>query len=319
MPTPLTASDFKLWNPTPEFIQKLNIALLYASQDANLNAMARMVADQHVGIIFNLPGNNIAGIDPKDKGETSFGKMANGEKVILWNPDSGIWVWDSNGSGKNYLNGIQSAADNLLHEMFHGLDPNEVTNHGIPDAQFENVAERIAVGIETAVNQWIGEPTRNNHLGTPINMDNPTIHTITTEDGAFQLTWIDMNGHVQYGPQVSYGELQALHFGKLPPPSPDDAPTYESGSGNPGDPPPIFGVNHEPHDGGFIDPDGGLYEDPGYGPFGGGFEDPLPNFAGADGSGHWVPHAANLWAPVAPHHDDGTVKLIGHLPALEAA
>jgi hypothetical protein len=76
----LTAADFKLYNASPEYIEKLNLALQYASQNADLMSILKMASDQHVAILFNPPNNTLDAIAQDDKGTTSFGQTASARR-----------------------------------------------------------------------------------------------------------------------------------------------------------------------------------------------------------------------------------------------
>jgi hypothetical protein len=205
----VTASDFKLMNSNPGFVAQVNQALQYAqTQDSRMTDVLRDAAKAGIAIMNNPVDNmNIAA---QDRGETLFGHLSDGTKVALWNPEAAILANDG-----GVVTGVQSPAQGLIHELVgHGMDPNQEQNRNIPDAQYDNASERVAVTIESVFAEWMGEPGRDNHGGQIVWVPNPTMHTITTEDGALQLVQIGANGKLEYGPQISYGtpewnEMQA--------------------------------------------------------------------------------------------------------------
>jgi len=67
--------------------------------------------------------------------------------VIYWDPSSGLVVDNSSGTPV----GVQSSAIGLIHEGGHATDPNIATDVNVSDAQYGNLAERYAVGVEDSV------------------------------------------------------------------------------------------------------------------------------------------------------------------------
>lgn len=198
-----TAADFKLLNANDHYVAALNLTLQYGATNPAVASEIQSMIDAHAIVMFNPPGNPL--VDPKDAGQTLFGHMPDGTPVILWNPDQAAVVWTTDPQGNRTITGIQSSAQGFFHELTHGIDPAQQDHAHEPDAQYDNMSERTAVTIESVIATEMGEPIRNNHAGSDAPVSNPTLHTITTEDGALQLTWMDSAGQQYYGPQVSIG------------------------------------------------------------------------------------------------------------------
>lgn len=195
---PVTAKDFKIYNGTPEFVRQLDQAFDYfRSKFPDADAGLRYMAENHIAIMNNPPGNKM--VDPRDAGQDLYGH-AGSEQIVMWNPATGILV--TNGGE---ITGIESAADGLAHEMWgHGLNPANDAMGKTPDSQYDFANERVAVGIENALNLLFSEPLRDNHDGTEVWTSDVTVHTQMGEDGELYLVRTDANGRDQYGPQIDY-------------------------------------------------------------------------------------------------------------------
>lgn len=206
---------------------------------------------------------------------------------MLWNPNSGLQVLNSD----KELIGIQSPATALVHEASHAIDPAVLSNLQDRIPQFRNLAEYLALQYEgmSAANQ--GEPSRSNHAGFDIRVENPTTHTGLGPSG--ETVWMQKkaDGTIEYGPKYDFRKIEPIWFDPAQPPAPGTAPTFgsttevpdqggayhdgdDSGGGNlPDAPLPPDNSEHEPppeHDG-----DGWPSEnDPG-----------APSGGGNDGSG----------------------------------
>jgi len=85
--------------------------------------------------------------------------------TVFWNPTRAIRL--TNGA-------IMSSAMALIHELAHGVNR---ISHPADDPQYEDVEERRVVETyEHIIAQQLGEPTRNDHFGIPIPVDNVTYH-----------------------------------------------------------------------------------------------------------------------------------------------
>jgi hypothetical protein len=192
-----------LINATPEYVAALNLALQYGNTNPNVSGILGMAIGMNPIIMFNPPNNPLLG--PQERGQDLYGHLPDGTPVIMWNPSAASVVWNIDALGNKIITGIQSAAQGLFHELIHLLDPAQSAHHQIHDPEYDDLSERTAVTIESVLASDMGEPVRNNHSGDNSAVNNPTLHTITTEDGALQLTWMDAAGTQHYGPQISIG------------------------------------------------------------------------------------------------------------------
>ena len=99
------------------------------------------------------------------------------KQTITWSK-KGMTVWD-NSSGTE-VHGRQSGALGLFHELGHFYRhifmPEDVDrDFATPDAQYDNVEERrVTEDYETPAARILGEGTRDNHSGGPLNTVSPT-------------------------------------------------------------------------------------------------------------------------------------------------
>jgi hypothetical protein len=142
-------------------LEKLQSALSYGSQNAQGTQLISDAALQHADLVINHSGINQTSVAP------------DGQITISWDPDTAIAVTDAAGNIRNY----ESPASNLFHEMSHAADTNFVTNANTADAQYDTVADRIAVERTNAVVVPLGEEGRTNHSGGLVQVNNPTEHT----------------------------------------------------------------------------------------------------------------------------------------------
>jgi hypothetical protein len=113
--------------------------------------------------------------------------------------------------------GVSSAASGLAHEMVHSIDPIEIANSLVLIPGYENLAEYTAVSIEKVFNTELKEPTRDNHGGLNVIVENPTTHTNTTTGNWEQ---VGSNGQTETGPKYEFGQRggeQAPDFGGTDP------------------------------------------------------------------------------------------------------
>jgi hypothetical protein len=193
----VTAADFKLMNSNPTFEAQVTQALVYEQmRDGRMTAIYQQAADTGLAIMNNPPGN-LATVGSHQDGQTVYGHIGS-QNVALWNPEFGL-ATKVNGQ----FTGIQSPATGLTHEIIHGLDPQQQANAAVAVPKYDDLSEYVAVTIESVLSTWIGEPIRDNHGGTEVNVTDVTVHSITTEDGAFQLVRYDANGQPHYGQQIA--------------------------------------------------------------------------------------------------------------------
>jgi hypothetical protein len=99
--------------------------------------------------------------------------------------DGTIW-FDPYAGNRTDTGEIQSPALMFLHELGHAIkrlkDPTGHKKELDFDKNYERVGERrIIEKIETPVAKKLGEPTRRNHIGTPVRVTDPTFHRKNNE------------------------------------------------------------------------------------------------------------------------------------------
>lgn len=157
-PAPKTAGDFTIVNGGADSSAQLQQALDYLQQtDASGNPVSQTAFD----LLQSMPpGANISIIDASDPLGDRYDPTNN---TIYWDPTSALIVPD----------GMQSPALGLAHEMDHmvnGLPNPQPTNDG-----YENTEEqRVIQGSETQIANDLGEPTRTDHGGTPVEVQSPS-------------------------------------------------------------------------------------------------------------------------------------------------
>lgn len=215
---PSTATDFKLINTNQQFEQQFNKTLdYYRAFDPGAEAKLQQGLAMGIQVMYNPPGNPLlptsitGGIDITGQ---DMMVIYNDKPTILYNPDSALMVTDGHGR----VQGIESPSSGFIHEFdghaLHG--DSDWLLHEVGDAasyQFFN--ERIAVNAEDVFNALAGEPLRDNHGGTEVFVNDPTAHTITTEDGALQLVRMGADGKLEYGPQIDYKSAGWQHIEHL--------------------------------------------------------------------------------------------------------
>ncbi|MYM38002.1 M91 family zinc metallopeptidase [Duganella qianjiadongensis] len=141
---PITGIFNNISNASGADLKKLESALNYASQNAQGLELIHSRGVQHADLVINHNGINQA--EQED----------NGHVTISWDPDTAIEVLDANGNIVNY----ESLASNLLHEMAHAADPYHALNVNIKDAEFDNLAEKIAIARTNSIVVPLGEDAR---------------------------------------------------------------------------------------------------------------------------------------------------------------
>jgi hypothetical protein len=92
------------------------------------------------------------------------------------------------------VTGVQSPALTLAHEAVHAVDSSFLFNNNTYNAQYNNDAEALAVGIEAKIAGDLGEPQRLNHDGLGVPGVATTEHTVTNGDGSTGWTYTDGSG-----------------------------------------------------------------------------------------------------------------------------
>jgi len=154
--TPI-ATDYMDWTTgNMPYMPFLNEALQYL--DDSPLALQVMIAAVQAGVrVVIVTGTTLTAYHP----ETN---------TVFWNP--GMAVRLTNG-------GIMSPAMCLIHELAHAVG--NIANP-TPDSQYGNSEDRrVIVNFEQIIAAQLGEPTRNNHLGTPVfGIGSVTYHTPPT-------------------------------------------------------------------------------------------------------------------------------------------
>jgi hypothetical protein len=234
----ITSHDFSLQNVTsPDQIAKLDQALAYMQQSPAAAAVIFESAMTGVAIGFNPNGAN--GFPSPNNGADGHSV---GSNLILWNPDAAIQMYDN----ADNPTGVSSAASGLVHEMVHSIDPMEIAHSLELIPGYENLAEYTAVTIEAVFNTELHEPTRDNHDGISVIVENPTTHT-NTQTGNWEQAGV--NGQTEVGPRYEFGQRGG-----------ESAPEFGSDTG-PGS---SGGSNGSGSEGG-DDPNGGGFDDPNHG------------------------------------------------------
>ncbi|GAB3439978.1 hypothetical protein NX773_08825 [Massilia solisilvae] len=213
---PITADSFVLLNSTPAKIAQLDAALQYLQLHSPEIAapILAAAAESQVRIIFS---------DPKINPSDGYGEQ---QHVIVWDPDSALVVTDIRGNAV----GVQSAANGLFHEVVHAIDINQAVREHIPNGQYGNDAEAVAVMYADAVAKDCGEIQRNNYEGSELSVSNVTEHT--GDDGTGHQVWRQTNpvGQEETGPRYKAGD-PAPGFGYAGNEHDNDPPASGGGGG----------------------------------------------------------------------------------------
>lgn len=271
---PLTSKNFTLVNSSPEKVAQLDAVLAYLQEHSPDMAkpILEVAAESNVSIVFSDPN-----VNPHD----AYGE---GQHAIVWNPNEGLVVVDSSGNSI----GVQSAANGLFHEVVHSIDIDQAAREDIPNAQYNNDSEAVAVIYSDAVAKDCGEVQRNNYEGKDIIVSNVTAHT--GDDGTGRQVWHQTNsvGQEETGPGYHAGDAaptSGYHDSSALPGNGDDPydgsyddPNYgNGGTGN-------SGGGDDPYDGSYDDPNYGQDDGAGTDPYDGSYDD--PNYGrGSDGGG----------------------------------
>lgn len=155
----LDAADFKVRGASARDMADLDRSLAYLSQSPAAASVLQDMAAKGTTIQIVHDGQD---------------KYSPQNNTVYWDPDAAHSVQGAKGKPP----GVQSAAMGLLHEAAHATDPNYAENRATPNGQFDNDAEKHAVGVENAVAADLGEPQRADHSGRPFgSQEDPTFHT----------------------------------------------------------------------------------------------------------------------------------------------
>ncbi len=200
------ASDFNLIDTTPEYVAQLNEALVYLQQSSKASQLLKDMRDEDISIRF-VDADNGAKYHPDASTEISptpahAGAMANIAKrtasyparTIDWNPNAALSYTNAEHSNVLDLNqpyegidkdvkhqGVLSSALILIHEGGHALDPAFLKRSTQYSKQYDNKAEEYAAETwehEVAKDKKLNEGKRENHGGTWLVANHPTLHTV---------------------------------------------------------------------------------------------------------------------------------------------
>jgi len=149
---PPMATDFMDWTTANmPYMRFVNQALLYLAESPL--ALEVMWAAKNAGVHLAIV-----------TGDIEWGYRA-ATNTVFWNP----------GMAVRFLDGaVMSPAMVLIHELAHAI--NFIANP-TPDPQYGNSEDRrVIVNYENLIAAQLGEPTRNNHVGTPLYVPTVTYH-----------------------------------------------------------------------------------------------------------------------------------------------
>ncbi|MBN3815889.1 hypothetical protein G3N57_04385 [Paraburkholderia sp. Se-20369] len=171
----ITAADFVVKGATAQDIADLNTSLTYLETSSNALKIIQEMKANTVAIEIIHDGND---------------QYDSGTNTILWDPHSALTVRD-NATGKAV--GVQSAALGLAHEGAHSTDPDLARHAATYNAQYDDDAEKYAVGKEDLIATDLGETLRYNHGGVGLpNELNSTEHSTPKGDGTY--TYAEWSG-----------------------------------------------------------------------------------------------------------------------------
>lgn len=237
IPEHLNASDFTLFNSTPETVAALQLWLdtLQNSDDTAGKAITREMWLEGGRVVLNpyeAPSPEaLANMTPEMKDyltrHIGVDVWDTATHAMYWNPFSALQVVDANGK----MVGVQSAGTGWVHEATHGIDGNSIAHMG-PDEKdptWHNTAEYIATQYENMSAASRGEVGRDSYGpgNVDLRVDNPTVHTGTGTDGLTKWLKTNASGQVETGPAYDH-ETIAKVWGtdKSIPPDPGHAPTF---------------------------------------------------------------------------------------------
>jgi hypothetical protein len=217
MPNLITSKDFNVHNADAATVAKLDMALAYLQQSPTGTAIVREAVAAGVNLGINEYHTDYYG-DTADPGQDKFDA---GTNMVIWNPDSALQIKDMGGT----ILGVQSAALGLGHELTHSIDP-AVLDHMAQEWKlpgYQNATEYTAITYESMMANDVGEVSRDNWRGTDIRAENPTTHTMPTDDGGLVWAQMNENGEEEYGSTYDHS-----------PTNPPDSECPRFGSTDPG-------------------------------------------------------------------------------------
>ena len=105
--------------------------------------------------------------------QTHFGRV-DGIATVYWDPHASLVAVDNSG----HVIGVESPAAMLDHEMSHALNGTLSDDVEVKLPNYDDLAEKKAIAVEDATNAVLGEVQRENHNGTWMYTDNPTMHSV---------------------------------------------------------------------------------------------------------------------------------------------
>ena len=192
------SENFRIDNSTDANIAKLEAALYYLQQSEIGRTILAQAAGKGVHIQFSNPVNYGNGYSAPSN-------------TIIWDPSKGVAVQDSNG---NFI-GAQSSALSLAHEIAHAIDPRQMEQKDIFNAQYVNESEAEAVMYTDTIAKELGEIQRLNYKGDNANVQNVTTHTSAGPNGSQVWSQVGQNGTGESGPEYASGTKTAPDFGTV--------------------------------------------------------------------------------------------------------
>lgn len=304
IPAHLNASDFTLYNASPEYIAQLQLALdntQYSGDRAGTAILQAMWLDGG-RIVFNgfaHPSDAaLSKLAPEMREYLTDHPGIDGwdpaTHAMYWNPNAALEVRDSEG---NVL-GVQSPGGALAHEGAHGLDPQLIVHLDDIIPQWHNTAEFLATAYDNMSAAARGEVQRDHYgspTGTVVEVANSTVHTGV--DALGNPVWLQKNafGGTEIGPAYDFQHIAPVWHDQSVPPDPGRGPEF--GSTIPS------GYYHDGDDSGYFN-DGSYHVTT---PAGGDTTPPPPPEPGS------VPPGTQPWVDLdAPLDDTGDTMWILH-------
>jgi hypothetical protein len=244
IPDRLNASDFTLYNTTPEMVQMFqNMLNRVQNNDPVGTALIKQQWLEGGRVVLN-PLDGAVGKNIPDDIKAEMEKAPGIDfwsaetSAVFWNPYSALQVYDNSGN----LLGINSPDVAYVHETGHAIDPNSMSHFLDKNPQYGNLGEFIAGKYEALSAMYLGEIVRPNHKGSDVLVDNTSTHTALV-DG--QLYWVKTNkdGVTEIGPKYDFQKIVrnydapgvAPKFGSTDPGHATDYnhPTPNDGNGSP--------------------------------------------------------------------------------------
>lgn len=237
IPAHLNASDFTLYNSTPEMIAQLQLSLdVTQARDPAGTAILRAAWLNGGRLVFNPftppSAETLAKLTPEMREQLTDGQGKDFwdpvTHAVYWNPYSALQVDDINGN----LIGVQSPRVALVHESTHGIDDLLKTHILDIIPQWHNSAEYLAMAYEGMSGAATGDPVRDHYgsypVGQEVEVTNSTMHT--GMDAFGQPVWVQTNqfGVVETGPRYDFVKIKPIWFDPAIPPDMGRAPVFGS-------------------------------------------------------------------------------------------